>query len=103
MRTEIMSGVFRFFAARTHAFSRSYNEQRDVIALSTLRRQNVIAQAESIRNSLTLKSKNMLWFGFTRREKFNRVSCALSFKKLPHRANLHKFRRFGFHFFHVIE
>ncbi len=29
--------------------------------------------------------------------------CALRFEKLPHRANLHEFCGFGFHFFHVVE
>src|SRR6267143_5283767 len=74
-----------------------------MVALASLRRQNVIAQAEEITLPLPLKAENVQRFLRSRREEMQRFALRLRFEELPHRAHLHEFSCFLLHLFHAFE
>src|SRR6266704_2438246 len=88
MGLEVIAVVLRFLRAAANAFARRHHEQRRVVALAVLCRQDVIAQAQKIALALPRESKCVYRLSFSCRKELQGIARRFGLEKLPDGADL---------------
>ena len=103
MRFEVIPLVLGFLRPIAYPLACRHHKQRQVVALSVLCGQNVIAQAQEIALPLPWESKCVQRLFFSRCKEVQGIARRLHLEELPDRPDLHELGGFFLHFFHALK